>query len=105
LIYPPIPLILKSIQKFTKEGKRAIMIVPKWKVQTPLEVYKDKDSIREFSFLEKYPKNKGTLVGILAKLIGMFTQFLKTSSLYLKYLSTPESIRKIKIHGLLKHSE
>jgi hypothetical protein len=33
LIHPPIPLILKSIQKFAKEGTKAIIIVPKWRDQ------------------------------------------------------------------------
>jgi hypothetical protein len=33
-IYLPIPLILKSIQKFADEGSKATMITPKWKGQT-----------------------------------------------------------------------
>jgi hypothetical protein len=33
LLHPPIPLILKTIQKFTTEGSKSILIVPKWKGQ------------------------------------------------------------------------
>jgi hypothetical protein len=38
LIHPPIPLILKALRKFEREGKEAVLIVPGWKGQiwTPL---------------------------------------------------------------------
>jgi hypothetical protein len=38
LIHPPIPLILKALRKFEREGKEAVLIVPDWKGQiwTPL---------------------------------------------------------------------
>jgi hypothetical protein len=31
LLHPPIPLILKTIQKFANKGSKVILIVPKWK--------------------------------------------------------------------------
>jgi hypothetical protein len=37
LIHPPIPLILK-VQKFAKEGTKAIIIVQKWKGQLRSEL-------------------------------------------------------------------
>jgi hypothetical protein len=38
LIHPPIPLILKPLKKFEREGREAVLIVPDWKGQiwTPL---------------------------------------------------------------------
>jgi hypothetical protein len=33
LLHPPVPLILKVLQKFREEGKIAILIVPSWKGQ------------------------------------------------------------------------
>jgi hypothetical protein len=38
LIHPPIPLILRALRKFEKEGCTAVVVVPDWKGQiwTPL---------------------------------------------------------------------
>jgi hypothetical protein len=38
LLHPPIPLILRSLQKFEREGKVAVLVVPDWKGQiwTPI---------------------------------------------------------------------
>jgi hypothetical protein len=38
LIHHPIPLILKALRKFEREGKVAVVVVPDWKGQiwTPL---------------------------------------------------------------------
>jgi hypothetical protein len=33
LIHPPIPLILKALRKFKREGKEAVLVVPDWKGQ------------------------------------------------------------------------
>lgn len=56
LIYSSIPLILKSLQKFTIEKKRAIIIVPSWKRQVWSEMIKKFTKLKVI--LEKFKKRK-----------------------------------------------
>jgi hypothetical protein len=76
LLHPPIPLILKTIQKFANEGSKAILIVPKWKGQVWSTL------VEEFT-MSRITLGDAENVLIPGKNMGKRNMFLPPGKLYL----------------------